>query len=104
MRRMLWSLLAVLPVVAFAQDENRFRCTQGDLVRRVEIARETDAAVPCAVRYYKDTEAPGEGPQVLFNARNEVGYCEARAREFVARLETLGWTCASVAQASAAED
>jgi len=96
MRRILWSVLAIVPVVVFAQDESSFRCTQDGLVRRVEIVYETEAPVPCAVHYYKDTEAPGED-QVLWNAQNEAGYCEARTRELVERLESGGFECAAVA-------
>ena len=48
--------------------------------RTVSIHRSGEAPVPCEVRYQK-----GEGPSVvLWEAHNEVGYCEARAAEFAA--------------------
>lgn len=81
-----------LPVIAFSQDGARYECTLGNNVRRVEIVYETGVAVPCEVHYIKETEAPGER-EVLWSARNESGYCEARTREFVARLASLGWEC-----------
>jgi hypothetical protein len=102
MSRSLTLLLAVVPLAAFAQNDDSYRCTHDGLVRRVEIVRETGAAVPCAVRYTKDTEASGQ-PQVLWKAEHEQGYCEARTREFIAKLESLGWQCAAVAAAGAAD-
>lgn len=94
-------VLAVLPGILLAQEPDNYRCTYGDLTRRVEIAHETGVAVPCEVHYYKDTEAPGE-QQVLWRALNEAGYCEARTREFIARLEGMGWSCAANDAAPAA--
>jgi hypothetical protein len=85
-------LAMLLPLLAAGQSNNNYRCTQGNLVRRVEIVYETGVAVPCEVHYHKDTEAPGQR-EVLWQAFNESGYCEARTREFVARLQGLGWAC-----------
>ncbi len=82
----------LLPSLSFAQDPNNYLCTMGDLTRRVEIFHETGVSVPCEVHYYKDTEAPGER-QVLWQALNEEGYCEARTVEFVAKLQGMGWNC-----------
>jgi hypothetical protein len=45
--------------------------------------------VPCEVRYQKE----GEEPQVLWRAGVESGYCEAQARDFILKLQGLGWTC-----------
>ena len=101
MRRYFWSLLATLPVVAIAQNDTEYRCTLSGAVRRVEVVHLAPAPVPCEVRYHKDTEQPGAA-EVLWSARNEVGYCEARANEFVARLESLGWDCRNVADLPAA--
>jgi hypothetical protein len=96
-------------VAVLAQGDGRYECIMGDLTRRVEIFYEPGGVLPCEVRYIKETEAPGQ-TQVLWNAQNEAGYCEARAREFVERLRTLGWQCAepraaaSTNRESAAED
>ena len=86
--------LICVPLIAVAQSNQAYECTMGGLVRRVVVEREGSAPVPCEVAYYKDTEAPGER-QALWNADNEVGYCGARASEFVSRLEGLGWQCAA---------
>ena len=80
--------------VALAQDAGDYQCSHGDLQRRVEIVYETGGAMPCEVHYHKDTEAPGEH-QVLWRAESELGYCEARATEFKAKLEGWGWHCAT---------
>ena len=94
-------VLSLLPTLAFAQGGNNFQCSLDELTRRVEIFYETGVTVPCEVHYYKDTEMPGER-QVLWRAANEEGYCEARAAEFVAKLEGMGWTCREGAAAPAA--
>jgi hypothetical protein len=79
-----------LPATAIAADN--YRCTNGDLVRRVEIYYEPGREVPCEVHYYKDTELPGER-QVPWRAQNEAGYCETRAAAFVEQLKSQGWDC-----------
>ena len=86
------SLLIAIPSLAAAQDTDKYRCTYGELTRRIEIVRETGVTVPCEVHYYKDTEAPGE-QQVLWQAQREEGYCEARTIEFVQQLSDWGWAC-----------
>ena len=85
-------VLALLPLGVFAQDATRYECSVDELTRRVEILSEPGVSVPCEVHYYKDTEMPGED-QVLWSAQNQEGYCEARAAEFIAKLEGMGWTC-----------
>ena len=86
-------LVVFLPfAAAIAQDTTRYQCSIDEVTRRVEVLSEPGVSVPCEVHYYKDTEMPGED-QVLWSAQNEEGYCEARAAEFVAQLEGMGWTC-----------
>ncbi len=87
-------LIATLPSVSFGQGVQNYQCTIGDLQRRVEILYEAGGSVPCEVHYYKDTETTDER-QVLWRALNEEGYCERKAQEFVAKLEEMGWSCAS---------
>jgi hypothetical protein len=97
------SLAAALPLTALAQSSDTYQCTMGGLTRRVEVAHETSAPVPCEVRYHKDDETPG-APQVLWSASNEAGYCESQAESFVTRLEGMGWQCgAAVSEAVPAE-
>jgi hypothetical protein len=96
-------VLSLLPTIALAQGTNNYQCSLDELTRRVEIFYETGVTVPCEVHYYKDTEMPGER-QVLWRAANEEGYCEARAAEFIAKLEGMGWTCWEGAAAPAATE
>jgi len=67
-------------------------------MRRVELAYTTSAEVPCEVRYTKEDGST----QVLWRAASEKGYCETQARDFVAKLQSLGWTCARDGAARAA--
>jgi len=100
--RLLAALLAaILPGLSFAQAQQSYQCTQGDLQRRIEILYETGVSVPCEVHYYKDSEAPGE-VQVLWRALNEAGYCERMSESFVGKLRDLGWDCAQAAESATA--
>lgn len=85
-------MLLALPLIAAAQSDQSYECTMANLVRRVAVEREGAAPVPCEVAYYKDTESSG-ARQVLWSAEHDPTYCGARASEFVARLEGLGWQC-----------
>ena len=93
--------VAFLPFTVFAQDQNNYRCTHGDLQRRVEIMYETGVTVPCEVHYFKDTEAPGES-QVLWRALSQEGYCEEKTQDFITQLGAWGWSCNQNATAAAA--
>ena len=86
------ALILVAPGLALAQDAGKYKCTYGDMVRRVEILTEPGVTVPCEVQYYKDTEAPGD-KQVLWSAAAQAGYCEEKTEAFVAKLESWGWDC-----------
>ena len=88
------AIAAMFPAVGFAQDADSYRCTHGDLVRRVEILTEAGMAVPCEVHYHKDTEAPGE-PQVLWSATNDATYCGEQTEAFVAKLRGWVWECSA---------
>lgn len=71
----------------------RYLCELQGVTRRVEIDYESaDAAVPCSVNYFKDSEAPGE-VNTLWNASNIEGYCEEKAAGFVDKLKSWGWSC-----------
>lgn len=82
--------------IASAQEQTRFACTNGSLTRVIEIKYETGVTVPCEVHYSKPDEGQTEA-EVLWRARNEAGYCEARTADFVERLQDLGWVCSGAA-------
>lgn len=86
------AMALLLPCIAFAQGADKFQCTKGELVRRVEIYTEPGAAAPCEVHYFKDTEAPGDS-EVLWSAQADGTYCQTKTTEFVAKLESWGWAC-----------
>lgn len=78
-----------LPVSAFADS---WSCSKNNDVREVHIERTTSEPVPCNVVYKKQTE--GVEDQVLWNAENDDSYCEGKAKDFIANLESWGWVCA----------
>ncbi len=68
-------------------------CTNGSLERLVELRYDNPGeAVPCSIVYTKPAEGVPE--QILWNAQNEEGYCEAKLEEFVDKLSGWGWSCA----------
>ena len=86
-------ILAVLVGSPSWAQEDSFECRQGELLRSVMIVYDVPGeAVPCQVVYSKPTE--GAEDQVLWSAANESGYCEFKAKEFRAQLESWGWVCA----------
>ncbi len=75
-------------------------CINGDAIRVISVEYDEDnARVPCEVYYDK-----GEEVKVLWNAKSEIGYCENKAREFVAKQESMGWSCKVNAQDTIAVD
>ncbi len=89
-------LFSCLPVLAAEEHI----CTNGDAIRVISVSYEDDQTrVPCEVHYDK-----GEGVKVLWNAQSEVGYCENKAKEFVEKQESLGWSCKVNPQDTIAED
>jgi hypothetical protein len=94
-----WVAVSVIAAQAVAEE---FQCQRGDLVRRIELRFADDAdRLPCAVIYWRDTEAPGR-PQNLWHADHELEFCRSKAREMVERLESAGWGCEGAPIGSAA--
>ncbi|MCH8529853.1 MAG: pilin [Saccharospirillum sp.] len=88
---LLLSLLSLAAATQLqAQQSQSWLCTFDNNERRIELAYlQPEQAVPCEVRYQRDTEAW----QTLWSATNEVGYCEQRAEAFVQQQEGWGWRC-----------
>ena len=92
-QRIVIVLVAILlPAVAIAQESDKYRCTYGDMQRRVQIAHEPGVEVPCSVHYFKDSEMPGE-QQVLWSADSDPTYCQNKAQELITKLGEWGWDC-----------
>ena len=79
-------LLFSLPVLAGQPQTTQ--CTSGDSVRLIEVVYPEGGELPCEVRYTRDGEQ-----QVLWRARNEVGYCAQKAAEFIERQRGWGYQC-----------
>jgi hypothetical protein len=108
MTRGLWTRVLLVLAVGVAGSWHpahaaEFRCWNGGQERRIELGG-PDAARgrACEVRYWRDATAPGSG-RVLWYAQQDTGYCAAKARELVTRLEAGGWTCGSDEQPAAPE-
>jgi len=92
---MLAIALALLEPARAAGSETarEFECRLADLVRKIEVSRVIpERPLPCQVVYRKPVEEPGVS-RVLWDAANDSGYCERKARELAAKLEAGGWAC-----------
>lgn len=93
-------LFQVLSIAALALPFNAFSdswsCRHGDDVREIHIQRSTSEPVPCSVVYKKLTE--GVEDQVLWTAENDANFCDEKARAFVEKQVSWGWTCVETIQ------
>lgn len=78
----------LLPLSAHADS---WSCRYGNDVREVHMEQTTSAPLPCQVLYRKLTE--GVEDQILWTAENDASYCEFKAKGFIEKLESWGWTC-----------
>jgi hypothetical protein len=99
---LLVSLVMLIPGFVFAQATTSYECSYDGMQRRIVILTEPGVTVPCQVQYHKDTEMPGD-VQTLWTASSDAGYCESKAKEFVAKLEGWGWACAAGTDAAEPE-
>ncbi len=89
------STLLLVSASAFADN---YECKLQGLVRTISVVYEGEGAVPCHVEYDKPTEGM---TQIPWNAQNVEGYCEARATEFMQKLQGWGWACTDKSEADA---
>jgi len=79
--------------------DETYICTHGDQERIITIVYQDQAAkVPCEVQYQK-----GEVTETLWNAQNQVGYCEEKVKAFLEKQRGWGWDCAMAGEAMAEE-
>ena len=78
----------VLPTAANAES---WICEHSNLVREINVVRETSDPVPCSVAYNKQAE--GQGISVLWTANADGSYCDAKANGLAEKLQGLGWSC-----------
>jgi len=82
-------MLTLISTLAAASESTV--CTRSGLSRSVEVVySDPGQPVPCEVLYSKPASGTVES---LWRANHEAGYCEARAAEFIAELESAGWHC-----------
>jgi hypothetical protein len=85
--------IGLTTATANAAEKSQYTCRSGDLVRRVVIeVGELNTGLPCEVVYWKDSEAPGVR-RVLWNARTDAEFCDAKAAGLVEKLDSSGWQC-----------
>ena len=66
-------------------------CEYNNMIREINVVRETDAQAPCSVAYNKQSE--GVGTEILWTAQNDGSYCDVKANGLAEKLEGLGWSC-----------
>ena len=83
-------MLAVLTLPTVANAES-WVCEHGNLVREINVERESTNPAPCSVKY--DKQAEGLGSSVLWTAVADGAYCDAQANGLAEKLNGLGWSC-----------
>jgi hypothetical protein len=80
----------------FSSQAASWSCKQGDNVREIHIQSDSPSSpVPCSVVYKKLTE--GAADQILWSATNDASFCEEKAKAFVEKQVSWGWTCEETA-------
>ncbi|MDP4536041.1 hypothetical protein Q3O60_07575 [Alkalimonas collagenimarina] len=74
--------------VVIAGQTHTTHCQLGDTVRVIQVVYPEGGELPCEVRYQREGEQ-----SVLWQARNEAGYCEQKAADFVEKQRGWGWQC-----------
>jgi hypothetical protein len=81
-----------LLVIPFSSQAQSWTCKQGNNVREIHVQSESPSSpVPCSVVYKKPTE--GVADKTLWNATSDASYCAEKAKAFVEKQVSLGWTC-----------
>ena len=77
-------------------------CIKAKSIREIDIVYSKPGyKLPCEVTY-KKSESPEI--QILWKAKNQPGYCEQKAKDFIATFETKDWICQSNSEASAPQE
>ena len=85
------SIFLFLSLIALQAGANEvYFCKHGEQERKIEVVYADESGLPCEVQYTKE----GEEPRTLWNANNEEGYCDSKAKAFVEKQESWGWLCA----------
>ena len=83
--------IVVLILLNASTGHAQTKCTSDGLLRSVNVVYpEHGQLLPCEVRYEKPAENQS---MTLWRAENQMGFCEAQAEKFIAKLQDLGWSC-----------
>ncbi len=86
-------VLSALVLLAATTAHAQTQCTNDGLLRSVNVVYpEQGQVLPCEVRYEKPAENQS---MTLWRAENQIGFCEAQAEKFIAKLQDLGWSCSA---------
>ncbi|KKO44383.1 hypothetical protein WG68_16340 [Arsukibacterium ikkense] len=88
--------LFISPLLAKEPPGQRTHCQLGEAVRVIAVVYPQGGELPCEVRYSKDGTT-----NVLWQAKNDAGYCEQQAADFVAKQRGWGFECVVMPAASA---
>ena len=87
-----WVCLPLLLGIFTGVSANSWTCHKADLTRHLlSFYPKAPARLPCKVFYSKPKE--NVMPRALWESANTSDYCERKAAEFVAKLESWGWRC-----------
>ena len=79
--------LSLLATTAIA--DGTYTCTNGPQERVISVVyQDQEAKALCEVKYQKDGVT-----ETLWSAQDEVGYCEEKAKAFVEKQRSWGWSC-----------
>jgi hypothetical protein len=78
-------------VSTYGAAAEQYVCTYDNKVRKVRLNYPTGHQVPCSVIYEKPTEDGSK--KIMWEAQQQIGYCETKASEFTEYLRTNGWNC-----------
>ena len=83
------AMLSMWSNIAVAGDGYAYECKHYNDVRKIDVVYlKRESLVPCEVNYTKNGVQEN-----LWNATYSEGYCEARAKEFLADQRGWGWEC-----------
>ncbi len=78
-----------------ADEKEGFLCKYAENERLVEVQYpDSPELLPCEVVYYRRTEEPDAGGEILWSADYDRAFCTAKLQVLVERLERSGWLCA----------
>jgi len=95
------TLCASLAATQALGDAGHYTCTHGDSTRTIAVTANGAAGHACEVQYAKSRDG---GHEVLWHAAKGAGFCAERARAFVERLHSAGWSCAQDAGPAASNN